>query len=191
TKTNAFDAPKSLQEGLNRYQVNMTRGAQKLFLERIGEDYSRLQNELEKLSLLDTQIDEHLINQMITRDISRDIFALGNALLNKEHNTAFQIYHSLLEQRNDPLNLAPLVASSLRTIYQVETLNRLGYSQSAIMDSLKISKGQYWVVMNRQVGKVKNILPLLNDLSNLDQKAKLGEIDRFVAFEMFMLDMMK
>lgn len=191
TKSKGFNASSSLQEGLNRFQINMTPGAQKLFLERIGEDYSRLQTELQKLSLLEKEIDENMINQMITRDISRDIFALGNALLDKQRDKAFEIYHSLLQQKNDPLNLAPLVASTLRSIYQVETLYRMGYSEKAIIESLSISKGQYWVIMNRQLGKVKNILPFLNELSNLDQKAKLGEIDRFVAFELFMLEVMR
>ena len=167
----------------------MTPNAQKVFLDRIGEDYSRMENELEKLALLETLIDEDLVEKMITQDISRDIFALGNALLDKNASEAFRIYHSLLTQRNDPLNLAPLVAASLRTIYQVETLVRRGYSQDMIIDTLKISKGQYWVVSNRQVGKVNNVLSILNTLSDLDQNSKLGNIDRFVAFELFMIEM--
>ncbi len=190
TKANGFNAPSSLQEGLSRYNVKMTAAAQRLFLERIGEDYGRLASELQKLSLLEMTIDENIIDNMINRDISRDIFSLGNALLDKDRKKAFEIYHSLLEQKNDPLNLAPLVASNLRSIYQVETLYRRGYSEKAILDSLSMSKGQYWVIVNRQMGKVKDILPILNALANLDQKAKLGEIDRFVAFELFMLEVM-
>lgn len=190
TKANGFNAPSSLQEGLSRYNVKMTAAAQRLFLERIGEDYGRLASELKKLSLLEMTIDENIIDNMINRDISRDIFSLGNALLDKDRKKAFEIYHSLLEQKNDPLNLAPLVASNLRSIYQVETLYRRGYSEKAILDSLSMSKGQYWVIVNRQMGKVKDILPILNALANLDQKAKLGEIDRFVAFELFMLEVM-
>ena len=191
TKANAYNAPAYLQKGLKQYNLQMSPQAQSLFLEYIGEDYSRLQSELEKLALLEVKVDEKIINQMVTKDISRDIFALGNALLDKKRDQAFQIYHSLLTQKNDPLNLAPLMASTLRTIYQIETLSQLGYSENAILESLKISKGQYWVVRNRQSGKVKNILKLLNDLANLDQKTKLGQIDRFVAFELFMLDVMK
>ncbi len=191
TKASGYNAPTSLQEGLKRYQIEMTVPAQRLFLERIGEDYGRLQSELEKLSLLETKIDESIIDKMITRDISRDIFSLGTALLDKERDKAFEIYHSLLNQKNDPLSLAPLVASSLRSIYQVETLYQRGYSESAIIESLSMSKGQYWVIRNRQMGKVKDILPMLNALATLDQKAKLGEVDRFVAFELFMIEVMQ
>ncbi len=191
TKSSGYNTSGALQSGLKHYNIKMTSSAKQLFIERIGEDYGRLKTELEKLSLLETEITDSMIDQMVTRDISRDIFALGNALLDKQRDKAFEIYHSLLEQKNDPLNLAPLVASTLRSIYQVETLNRKGYSEKAILESLSISKGQYWVIMNRQVGKVRNILQYLNDLANLDQKAKLGEIDRFVAFELVMLDIMK
>lgn len=191
TKTSGFNAPSALKQGLKKYQISMTPPAQNLFLERIGEDYARLNSELEKLSLLEVIIDEDVIDKMINRDLSRDIFSLGNALLDKDRDKAFEIYHSLLEQKNDPLNLAPLVASTLRGIYQVEALHRRGYSEKAILDSLQMSKGQYWVILNRQVGKVKDILPMLNALAELDQKAKLGEIDRFVAFELFMIEVMK
>lgn len=189
TISKSYNANERFSHYLHKYQVNMTPNAQKVFLDRIGEDYSRMENELEKLALLETLIDEDLVEKMITQDISRDIFALGNALLDKNASEAFRIYHSLLTQRNDPLNLAPLVAASLRTIYQVETLVRRGYSQDMIIDTLKISKGQYWVVSNRQVGKVNNVLSILNTLSDLDQNSKLGNIDRFVAFELFMIEM--
>ncbi|NLW15249.1 MAG: DNA polymerase III subunit delta [Erysipelothrix sp.] len=191
TKSSDVNYSSKLNAGLKRYNVSMNEGAKRIFLDKMGEDQSRFDTELEKLALLEVYIDEDVVNRMITQGLETDIFSLGNALLDKNRDKAFEIYHSLLNQKNDPLNLAPLVASTLRTIYQVETLASRGYSSDGIQNMLKISKGQAWFVRNKQMGKVKNILPILNELCKLEQQAKLGEIDRFVAFELFMLNVMK
>lgn len=191
TKEKAFNKSQYLDNLLKSKQIKMTPVAKNMFLQRIGEDLSRMNSELDKLALLDREIDLDDVEEGIAQDLQRDVFALANALLDKKHDEAFRIYHSLLTQKNDPLNLGPLVASSLRTIYQVETLRDLGYGESETMDLLGISKGQYWVVVNRQIGKVFNIGRYLSKLSEIDQKAKLGLIDRFVAFELFMLEIMQ
>ena len=185
-----FNKQRYLSKALFDKQMKMTPHAQSEFLERIGEDYARMDSELEKLSLLDKEIELHDIENMITQDINDHIFTISNALLNKDRNEAFRIYHSLLAQKNDPLNLGPLIASSLRSIYQVETLYYKGYTQQQIGERLQMSDKQVWVILNRQMGKVQNILEHLNHLSEIDQKSKLGEVDRFIAFELFMLNIM-
>lgn len=185
-----FNKQRYLNKTLFDKQMKMTPQAQSEFLERIGEDYARMDSELEKLSLLDKEIELRDIEHMITQDINDHIFTISNALLNKDRNEAFRIYHSLLVQKNDPLNLGPLIATSLRSIYQVETLYYKGYTQQQIADRLQMSDKQVWVILNRQMGKVQNILEHLNHLSEIDQKSKLGEVDRFIAFEMFMLNIM-
>ncbi len=187
----AFNTERYLSRALFDMKLQMTPEAKTVFLEKIDEDYARMDSELEKLSLLNKEITASDVKAMITQDISRDVFALSNALVAKNHQKAFRIYHSLLVQKNDPLNLGPMVASSLRGVYQVQTLYHLGYTQTQIASKLSMSDRQVWMIMNNQMGKVKQVLALLNTLSTIDQKAKLGEIDRFVAFEMFMLEMMQ
>lgn len=180
-----------IKKELQKRNIAMSDGALKLFVNRIGSDLSRLEGEVDKLALFDKVLDVQDIENLITHDLARDIFALGNALLSKDRVQAFRIYHSLLNQKNDPLNLAPLIASNLRSIYQVETLIEKGYSASKIKEMLKMSDGQFWNITNRQMGKVSNVLEALNELAELDQASKLGEIDRFVAFELFMVKMMR
>lgn len=182
---------KRLETSLKHYQITMTFEAKQLFLERIGEDYARMDSELKKLALLETTIDVLEIEQMVTQDISRDVFALGNALLDKDVKKAFRIYHSLLMQKYEPLNLAPLVAASLRSIYQVGMLQSLNYSNDAIMNMLQMSKGQLWyLTKQKRYDAPFKILEALDQLATLDQKAKLGEVDPYIAFESFMIEIM-
>ena len=121
-----------------------------------------MESELEKLGLLDKRIEKDDVDTMITQDIDRLVFDLSNALLDKNKEAAFRIYHSLLHQKNDPLGLAPIVSSSLRSIYQIETLVNLGYSNSQIEDMLKMSENQVRFLRSRRLGKVSNILYYLN-----------------------------
>lgn len=186
-----FNKENYLRRLLKEKNISMSKEAGNLFVERIGEDYARMESELEKLGLLDKRIEKDDVDTMITQDIDRLVFDLSNALLDKNKEAAFRIYHSLLQQKNDPLGLAPIVSSSLRSIYQIETLVNLGYSNSQIEDMLKMSENQVRFLRSRRLGKVSNILYYLNKLSEMDQKTKLGEVDRFVAFELLMLEIMQ
>lgn len=50
-----------------------------------------------------------------------------------------------------------------------------------------MSIGQVKYVMRSQRRNPQDVLSLLNDLAEIDQKAKLGLIDRHLSFELFML----
>lgn len=171
-------------------KLEISSDAKRLLVTNLGDDYMRLEMEVDKLSLLNKRVEVDDVDALISLDITKDIFALGNALIAKDAKLAFRIYHDLLVQKQEPLSLLPLIASSLRSIYQVETLRSLRFSDDAIASQLRMSSGQLWYINKNQVGRLPNVIEALNTLSLIDQGVKLGEVDAYIAFELFMIELM-
>jgi DNA polymerase III subunit delta len=181
---------KRLDALISDRKLGISSEAKRLLISNLGDDYMRLETEVDKLSLLGKRIEVADVEALISLDITKDVFALGNALIARDAQLAFKIYHDLLMQKQEPLSLLPLIASSLRSIYQVETLKGLGFSDEAVCSQLRMSSGQLWYIKKNQVGRVSNVIELLNTLASIDQGVKLGEMDAYIAFEVFMIALM-
>ena len=181
---------KRLDALISDRKLGISSEAKRLLISNLGDDYMRLETEVDKLSLLGKRIEVPDVDALISLDITKDVFALGNALIARDAQLAFKIYHDLLMQKQEPLSLLPLIASSLRSIYQVETLKGLGFSDEAVCSQLRMSSGQLWYIKKNQVGRVSNVIELLNTLASIDQGVKLGEMDAYIAFEVFMIALM-
>lgn len=190
TAKDGLSVQKRINQSIQKHNISIDDGARALLNTRIGSDSGRVSQEVEKLRLLNRMITIRDIEDLVSYDMQHDIFSLGNALLQKNQHEAFRIYHQLLKQKNDPLSLSALIASSLRSIYQVESLQSLNYSAAEIRDILKMSEGQYWNVTRRRFRSKSAILEILNSFSQFDQESKLGKKDRFVGFELLMLSIM-
>lgn len=176
-----------VNQQLREMGLRMDPNALSLFLKRINGDLLRANTELEKLSVLDGVISLEHIDTLVNESFDDAQFALSNALMDKNLKEAFAVYHRLLESKMDPLALLGMIASSLRGVYQVMILTSEGYNHQTIADLSGMSIGQVKYVVRSQRRNPQDVLRLLNDLADIDQKAKLGLIDRHLSFELFML----
>lgn len=176
-----------VNQQLREMGLRMEPSALSLFLKRINGDLLRANTELEKLSVLDGVISLEHIDTLVNESFDDAQFALSNALMDKNLKEAFAVYHRLLESKMDPLALLGMIASSLRGVYQVMILTSEGYNHQTIADLSGMSIGQVKYVVRSQRRNPQDVLRLLNDLADIDQKAKLGLIDRHLSFELFML----
>lgn len=176
-----------VNQQLREMGLRMDPNALSLFLKRINGDLLRANTELEKLSVLDGVISLEHIDTLVNESFDDAQFALSNALMDKNLKEAFAVYHRLLESKMDPLALLGMIASSLRGVYQVMILTSEGYNHQTIADLSGMSIGQVKYVVRSQRRNPQDVLRLLNNLADIDQKAKLGLIDRHLSFELFML----
>ncbi len=171
--------------------VSMERDAMLEFSKRLNKDLLRSQKEFEKFEVLGRSITRRDVVSLVNESFDDAQFALSNALMDRNVKQAFAVYHRLIEQKIDPLALLGMIGSSLRGVYQVMALVGEGYHLSKIVEVSTMSSGQVRYIMSTQKRNPKEVLALLNDLGRLDQDAKLGKIDRFLAFEMFMISLAK
>ncbi len=186
-KASGDEVGRFVKERMQHYNVQMDNMAQRLFIQRIQNDLVRAEVELQKLSVLDGVVTLSHVESLVSQSFDDAQFALSNALMDRNLKEAFAVYHRLLENKMDPLALLGMVASSLRGVYQVMVLAGEGFQAQSIADISGMSIGQVRFVQRSQRRNPKEVLNLLNELADLDQKAKLGLIDRHLSFEMFML----
>lgn len=173
------------QQAKGRFEIS--EGAARSLAGRVKMDLVRLQQEMLKLENVGEPIEVKHIEMLVSSELDDNVFRLSDALLKKDGKTAIEVYQELLAQRLDPIALMGLVASSLRRLYQVGALSESGYGNERIASTLEMSDKQAGFILRNQYRNSWEVLSLLNELGTIDQGVKLGKVDRFIAFELFLM----
>ncbi|HQB33074.1 MAG TPA: DNA polymerase III subunit delta, partial [Erysipelotrichaceae bacterium] len=85
-------------------------------------------------------------------------------------------------------SLIGLISSSLRMMSQVLMLKEMGKSDREIADELDITSGRlYYIRRDIKNRNSREVLKVLNELSQLDQDVKSGFIDGQTGLELFII----
>lgn len=189
---NKKDMPRVVKQMFDKQGVNITSDALSEFLSRCGEDMYLINSEIEKLSCYKKDIDVNDIKLMVSKRIEDNVFEMIDAIFAKKLDKVFRIYYDLKINNNEPLTLISLVASQVRFLYQVMVLKDKGYSESNIANELSCHPYRAKLALEKvyRLNKM-DLTSLLEELSDLDIQIKSGQIDRFVGFELFLLDACK
>lgn len=187
-KPTSSDVVSYLKKEIKNRKIDIQSSAQRELETRLKNDPSSIQQELEKLELFGSTITQKDLEALVIKPIEENVFSLSNAVLDKNMNLAFTIYHGFLEDAMSPLAVMGLLASSFRRIFQISALANEGYTAAMISKDLSLSERQVFYLMRNQLRPHKKVLKLLRDLSQIDQDFKLGKVDLFIAFEMWMYE---
>lgn len=187
-KSNLTEQAKNLFAGYNISNNDLS-----YFLEITGNNLGIIENEINKLKSYKDN-NEHISKQdidlVVLKNEQPDIFALVDAIVNKNVPEALKLYRTLLLYNEEPVKVIVLVANQLRLIYQTKKLFEMGYDISSIAKKLAVHP--YRVKLAHQVGnqfKQNNLLMLLNKLANIDIEIKSGLVKKEIAFELFILSL--
>lgn len=182
--------PSFVKEEIAKRHMDITLDAYRLLCERLPFDIGVIHHELDKLELYQNKIDVNVVKQLVTRSLEEDVFALVNAVVEKNMKRCFQIWEDLQILNKDPIYLIALIASQFHLLYQVKVeLMKGNTAQDGIAKSLGVHP--YRVKLALPVChrlSIDAILDVLNQLAELDQNIKAGRIDKTLGFEMFLLD---
>ncbi len=144
--------------------------------------------EIEKLSLYGDKVDKKVIDLLISKPIEQRAYLITEAVLNKDTKQAFNLLAEFKKANITVQQTMATLASQLRTYYQVATLRDEGMNKESIAQEMKLSPGRMYYLL-KAVNKYSPsyILRLLNNLSELDLKAKSGKMDLQLGFELFLL----
>ena len=185
------DWPLYVKKYFEKKGINITQEAIDEIVLRSQNDLNIFTNEVDKLLLYkqnDITIDD--VNKVMTKPLENDAFEFANTLLLDEKEETYKIYKDLrITSGIEPINLINLVTSSLVFYDLVSTLDMDGYSESMIASKIDANPYRVKMVLKniRQIDR-KKIRRALNNLHELDKKIKHNEVDRFYAFEMFILN---
>ena len=103
---------------------------------------------------------------------------------------ALALFKDLRVSNVEPVTLISQLANQFRLINEVRFLLRVRrLSQDEVAKELKIKPGRVYV-LSKSLSLIseKAILRALDDLYELDYNIKSGQVDRFYAFELFLLE---
>lgn len=148
-------------------------------------------NESEKLILYcDKKISLEDVKKIFVKPEEDDVFALTKSLLSGNKDETLSKFRSLrLTQNIEPITLINLMSSSLMLIDSILYLKNKGLSIDEIASELKVKRGKiYYTLKDAQKLKKEDVTKALKQLYFLDKSIKHNEVDRFYAFEIFLLN---
>ena len=154
---------------------------------RCNYDLSIFQNEGTKLCLYseDKNITLEKVKEIVSYNPNDSVFALTNAILEKNPIKIFNAYNDLKLLGEEPVVLIKLLSTNLIFLDQVLYLKDLNKDYISIANILNQNKYRVKITLESKL-KRSSVKKMLNDLMLLDKDIKLGNVDRFIGFELFL-----
>lgn len=185
---NYYKISSTVRQAVKKRHCTIDDDALELLLSRKGTNLIDIVNEVEKLCLYQSHIDLQCVQLLVKAPLDENVFHLSTAILNKERQKMFAIYHDLMVINTEPVRLIAMIANSMRLLYQVKLLDRKGYNDQEITKMLGLKPYRLKYIRNEGVEfEIDELLACLNRLSMLDISIKTGKIDKKLGLELFML----
>lgn len=174
---------------LNEYDLQLSLNCQNLLIQRLPNDCALIDLQLEKLSCYPDPIDEEVICALIQKSLDENIFELSESILKGKFDRAFSVYKDMRFLNYDPIYFLAVLASQFRFYYQIKVGKMQSKSEQTMAAELKAHP--YRVKLTCEL--VKNIsadelLKLIDACARCDIKIKTGKMEKFLAFEMFLIE---
>ena len=170
-------------------------GVQKILLEYCKEDITKLKNECLKLKtykfeekeILKKDVEEMCIEKL--GDGTELTFAFSRLLAEKNKKDALLKYKELLKYNIEPYSIVGLLASQIRILYQVKSLEDQGMRNTEIANVL--NKKPFYIQKTSELTRFytkKELLELMMKLENIDIQIKTTDLDPNSLIELFILN---
>ena len=135
----------------------------------------------------DKVIDRKDVEDICSINISDNVFELSNAILSRNFEKIFKIYNDLIIRNIEPITLISFLCTNFIFYDEILFLAKSGRSNEEIASMLSANPYRVQISLkNLKNYNTNKIAKILNDLFKLDKDIKLGNVDRFFAFEMFL-----
>lgn len=183
------DWPKYVAAYFNKKNHKITKDAINELAKRTEGDLSRFHNEANKLMLYTDNITLTDICSFIAKPLEENAFMLTEALIKGNVSQAFEIYSDLKTKNHEPITLVSMIGNQFRFINQVKYLYNQGFSEASIASTLKANPYRVRITI-KNASKISQdrINSVLDNIYNLDFAIKSGQVDRFVGFELFLIN---
>ncbi|MCM1370495.1 MAG: DNA polymerase III subunit delta [Clostridium sp.] len=162
-----------------------------LLKERVGTNSQLLSQEIKKIITYkdnDKIITEEDILNLTNKQIDTDIFTLIDCIIIKDKEKAIEIYNEMIKLNEEPIKIIVMLANQFRIMYQSKILQKKGYSSNDIASLLEIHPYRVKLALEKSSKyKDDDLIFNLYRLAELDEKIKLGNIEKYLALELFLL----
>ena len=189
-KLNEYEMKKKVSEILKKDGYQIDYDASNYLVTNSLNNYDIIYNEIEKIKLCYPKAQKltlENIQKIASSLIEDNVFKLINAIVSKNSKQSFKIFNDLKLLKEEPIAFISLLAKEYRNMYLIKT-NKI-YSDVELLQILNIQKWQY----DKYAKNAYSYTPLelknkLKELYELDLKIKKGKIDKYLGFELFLLN---
>lgn len=154
----------------------------------IGEDARVAVQEINKLLAYvnySRPIEPDDVEYLVAQVGSSDVFAMVDALGNRQGRQALRMLHQLFEE-DDPLRLMGMVVRQFRLLIQTRELLDAGYRQDDIARELKTHRFVIGKIIHQARNFSQSALEMIyRELLEIDQAIKTGQMEGDIALETF------
>ncbi len=156
---------------------------------RCEGDVALFHNNAKKLALYTDHVKFDDVVKLVPEPFEENMFQIYNFLLSSRNDEALRIYRKLLITNTEPVTMISTLANQFRLLNEVSFLSKRGMSDDEIGEELNIKPVRAKII-KKQTAYIseRNIIKTLEELFNLDVQIKSGQVDRFYAFELFLIN---
>lgn len=184
------ECPAYIRSTLKNRNITITDDAVNELVYRCGGNIETIINETDKISNYSDHIEIEDVKALVVEPLDENSFNLLSYLIKNQKDKALKNYKDLLIKNNDPILLISMISTQLKFFNQVLYLSKNEKkSKDEIASILKTSPGRIFYTLK----DLKNINQRIIDdafdyLYNLDREIKLGNIDKYIGFELFIIN---
>lgn len=185
---NEFDRNNFVTQQIKKCNIQIDRQALSAFYQRCGFDMNRIMQELAKLETYQDTVTVEVIEQLITKPVEDNVFLLSQAIIEQNVKRCFTYVNDFKKVNVEVIALIAMLATQFRFLSQVKTLSNMRMGKQEI--ARELGAHPYRVektleqVYRRDLGQIQKIL---NELATLDQRIKMGLVDKNLGFETFLI----
>ena len=176
---------------LKKEDIQITRQALALFLEKTGTDMERIRQELEKLVCF--CMDKHSIEPddvlaICSGRTENKIFEVINALADQKQKKALDLYYDLLALKEPPMRILYLITRQFHMLLQAKELRMQGYGETEIASRMKLA-GFIARSYIRQAGRFtdERLMEAVQDCVATEEAVKTGKIQDVLSVELLLV----
>ena len=185
--------PNEYQAYMERYfssrGCSIANDAANELINRVGSDYGRFMQEIDKLASYANgeQISLANVEKLVAGKDEDDVFALSNALIRGDIKKSITIYRQLKLTSIDEVPLIGMLASQFRFMDMVSFLDNRGLDSNAIARELKASPYRVEITLrNLYRAKKGDVARVIEMLYQADKDILSGRCSGPYAFERFL-----
>jgi len=184
-----YEWPQFIKNWFTKKGVSIEQRAINELVNRSSNNATLFVSEAQKLLLNNKHITYDDVIKLTTRPLEENSFLLADALLNGKIDEALSIFRDLKTYSQEPVSLINLLARQLRLNLKIMYLDEQGDSQMSIAKKLAIHEYRVKLALaRRHLSSIEKLANSLEKLYELDWQIKSGAVDRFLGFELFLIN---
>lgn len=175
--------------------IVVEKSAHEILEAELGGNLRMLQGEIQKMALYagkDEVITKELAEKLVAKTANSTAIGLVDKVIAKDLNGAIRIFQELEKMKEEPIALLGLLAFQFRMILRVKLMKAKGYSQQQMQKQLGAHPYVIKIAASRERSfGTEQLEGIIQNLANTDARMKQGLMDKRLAFELLLYDMIK